>query len=99
MEPGAKVSGSRAAAPAPPPVQPNIGPSHSIPSDGQPPTDVFLMVISSPLSETVAPTVATTSNTPSLTLGALVTTLMGSSAPMSTLTCFNLSLPAMASQD
>lgn len=93
--PGAKLSGTTQAIPAPPPTQPRFFGSASMPSDITPPTDVFLMTI----SPTSVPIVATTTLTPSATLGAFVTTVIGDAAPMSSTSFFSLSLPATASQD
>merc|ERR1719373_227472 len=92
--PTAKVSGS-SAAPLPPPRQPSISELQSIPSDGTPPTACFL--IGSSL--TMAPTLATTTRTPSLTLPALVTILSGLSSPTLISHTLRLSFPGTASVD
>merc|ERR1712087_368535 len=76
--PSASVSGTKAAAPAPPPTQPSMGPSQSMPSEGRPPTFAFLTSTSSPFTSTTAPTVATTTREPSFTLPAFVTIGNGS---------------------
>ena len=88
-EPGAKLSGTSAAAPAPPPTQPSIGASHSMPSDVRPPTFRFCRGISS----TTAPTIATTTREPSATFPALVT-MVTSLCPTSMQQALSLSLMA-----
>lgn len=93
--PGAKLSGTTQAIPAPPPTQPRFFGSASMPSDITPPTDVFLMT----MSPTSVPIVATTTLTPSATLGAFVTTVIGEAAPTSRTSFFSFSLPATGSQD
>mmetsp|Transcript_19414 Transcript_19414/g.23214 ORF Transcript_19414/g.23214 Transcript_19414/m.23214 type:complete len:206 (+) Transcript_19414:136-753(+) len=100
VSPGAKDGGTRAAVPEPPPDQPSMGQSHTIPSEGAPPTFAFLITISSPEpSFTVAPTVAMTTYDPSFTFGAFVTTGTGSEAPMSTVNALSLSFPATGSTE
>ena len=92
--PGLKLSGRSAAAPAPPPVHPSMGPSHSMPSEVTPPTMAFLTFAPSFSSD---PIVATTTRFPASTFEAFVTIVRGSSPPTSTLSSFSLSLPRTSS--
>ena len=70
--PGEKVSGTSAAFPEPPPDQPSIGASQSIPWDLTPPTFASFTSMSSQSMFTFAPIVATTTWLPSTTFGAFV---------------------------
>mmetsp|Transcript_10456 Transcript_10456/g.34869 ORF Transcript_10456/g.34869 Transcript_10456/m.34869 type:complete len:206 (+) Transcript_10456:48-665(+) len=90
--PAEKVSGTSAAAPAPPPTQPSIGESQSMPSLLTPPTAAFLTVVPSRSSQ---PTMATTTRLSTRTFDAFVTIVSGSPPlPMSTSSACSLSLPA-----
>lgn len=99
--PGLNVSaGTRAAVPAPPPAQPSIGASHSIPEDFTPPTVATLTRISSVPLRTSAPGKATTTSEPTTTFGAFVTIeTWPEIGPASTIATRNLSFLGTGSSE
>ena len=98
--PRATVSGSRAAVPAPPPLQLSIGASHSMPPLRTPPTVAAFTSTSVPSTFSAAPGSATTQRAPTARLGAFDTTEMGARpSPMSRVATRSLSLPGTGSRD